>query len=122
MWISHKYTTCTFLELELSIPNVVNGIQHIYVQKLQDLGILLGLQASDINMIMQYDLKERHQRLVEMWFVRDPNRSWENLRRAIDMLVEPTRVSGTIISYSMKCIVNFEHFNNVYQCQPVHIF
>lgn len=51
----------------------------------QGLGILLGLIDEDIAMISSYpDQREHCQRVIETWFVRDPELSWEKLQRAIE--------------------------------------
>ena len=75
----------TFLLLsgfEFSIPNVVNNIS--LVPDWQGLGILLGLTVEEIAMINSYpDQREHRQRLIETLFARDPDCSWEKLRRAI---------------------------------------
>ena len=68
--------------LELTIPNVVNSISH--VTEWQVLGTHLGLDNNDIKVIAaNYDAKEHHQRMVETWFARDANRSWDKLQDAM---------------------------------------
>ena len=65
---------------ELTIPNVVNEIADIY--NWQELGIFLEMDNADILTISGYHQKEQHQRLVETWFSRDPDKSWEKIHRA----------------------------------------
>ena len=67
---------------EFSIPNVVNEIDPI--RDWQGLGLQLGLSPNDIDMISSCDWTEHRQRLVETWFARDPDCSWEKLLRAAD--------------------------------------
>ena len=55
------------------------------VSNWQELGIFLGLDPTDIEVISNYyEPKEYYQRLVEKWFSREPERSWEKLQRALD--------------------------------------
>ena len=70
------------------------------VSNWQELGIFLGLESSDIDVISNYyEPKEYHQRLVERWFSREPERSWEKLQRALD---EATKRRGSQTSnYSL---------------------
>ena len=50
----------------------------------QELGIALRLDPVDIDRITSYyEPREHHQRLVETWFARDPDRSWEKLQGAL---------------------------------------
>ena len=73
--------TCT----DLTIPNVVNEIADI--SNWGELGIFLDLYGYDIERIRvdyMYDTRQYHQRLVENWFARDPQRSWEKLHRAME--------------------------------------
>ena len=70
-------------DLGLTIPNVVNIIAEI--SNWQELAIYLGMDATDIDIISNgYEPREHHQRLVEKWFSREPERSWEKLQRALD--------------------------------------
>ena len=70
-------------DLELTIPNVVNIIAEI--SNWQELAIFLGMDATDIDIISNdYEPREYRQRLVEKWFSREPERSWEMLQRALD--------------------------------------
>ena len=51
----------------------------------QELAIFLGLDTTDIDIISNdYEPREYRQRLVEKWFSREPERSWEKLRGALD--------------------------------------
>ena len=55
------------------------------VSNWQELGICLGLESSDIDVISNdYEPREYRQRLVEKWFSREPERSWEKLLGALD--------------------------------------
>ena len=55
------------------------------VSNWQELGIFLGLDPTDIDIIRNdYEPREYRQRLVEKWFSREPERSWEKLQRALD--------------------------------------
>ena len=66
----------------MTIRNVVNEIAD--VSNWQELGIILGLGAIDIERIASdYEPREYRQRLAETWFTRDPHRSWEKLRRSM---------------------------------------
>ena len=71
------------LDQELTIPIVVNMIAEI--SNWQEVGICLGLESSDTDVITNdYEPREHRQRLVEKWFSREPERSWEKLQRALD--------------------------------------
>ena len=70
-------------ELELTLPNVVNIIAEI--SNWQELAIFLRLDTTDIDIISNdYEPREYRQRLVEKWFSREPERSWEKLQGALD--------------------------------------
>jgi hypothetical protein len=71
---------------QFSISVAVNMI-HVNVD-LSELGIALGLCASDIEDIRAYDKKEHRQRLIEKWYDRsvDQDFSRENLQRAMMMV------------------------------------
>ena len=57
------------------------------VSNWQELGIFLGLDSTDINIISNdYEPREYRQQLVEKWFSREPERSWEKLQRALDQV------------------------------------
>ena len=82
---SFLYLVFSFLKLdvELTIPNVVNIVAEI--SNWQELAIFLGMDATDIDIISNdYEPREYRQRLVEKWFSREPERSWEKLQRALD--------------------------------------
>ena len=80
VWIDPPLYT---LDQELTIPIVVNMIAEI--SNWQELGICLGLESSDTDVITNdYEPREHRQRLVEKWFSREPERSWEKLQRALD--------------------------------------
>ena len=68
----------------MTIQKVVNEIAEVL--NWEELGIFLGLESTDIEKIRidYHDPKEHHQRLVEIWFARDPKRSWEKLHRAME--------------------------------------
>ena len=77
------YHNMTYLYAVMTIPNVVNEIAD--VSNWQELGTFLGLGAVDIERIASnYEPREHHQRLVETWFAREPQRSWEKLHRAME--------------------------------------
>ena len=83
VWSIHQYKKVCHLHVaELTIPNVVNEIADIY--NWEELGIYLGMEKADIEKIGAYHQKEQHQRLVETWFCRDPDRSWEKIHRAME--------------------------------------
>ena len=78
-YLLNVMNTCT----DLTIPNVVNEIADI--SNWGELGIFLDLDGYDIEIIRDnYDPREHHQRLIENWFARDPQRSWEKLHRAME--------------------------------------
>lgn len=55
------------------------------VSNWQELGICLGLESSDIDVISNdYEPREYRQRLVEKWFSREPEKSWEGFQGALD--------------------------------------
>ena len=67
----------------MTIPNVVNAITEI--SNWQELAIFLGLESSDTDVISNYyEPREYRQRLIEKWFSRDPERSWEKLQGALE--------------------------------------
>lgn len=66
----------------------------------QELGIFLGMDTTDINIISNdYEPREYRQRLVEKWFSREPERSWEKLQGVLD---EMTKRRG---SQTLKCSI-----------------
>ena len=85
---------------ELTIPNVVNKIADIH--NWEELGIHLGMEKADIEKISTYHQKEQHQRLVEIWFCRDPSRSWEKVHRAMEAasLAARSRSTHTVLHSS----------------------
>ena len=75
---------CFFLAQELSISNVVNAVADI--QRFREFaGSLPGLNSEDVDTIKQnYKIDEQNQRLIELWFKRDINPSWEKLKRVVN--------------------------------------
>ena len=70
------------------------------VSNWQELSIFLGLDTTDIDIISSdYEPREYRQRLVEKWFSREPERSWEKLQRALDEVT--TRRGSQTSKYSI---------------------
>ena len=65
----------------------------VEISNWQELGIFLGLVPTDIDVISNYyEPREHHQRLVEKWFSREPEGSWEKVQRALE---EATKRRGS---------------------------
>ena len=54
------------------------------VKDWEQLAISLGLTTNDIDLIKQYDHREHHQRLAELWYNRHLDYSWGKLRKELD--------------------------------------
>jgi hypothetical protein len=88
---------------------VVNIIAEI--SNWQELAVFLGMDPTDIDIISNdYEPREYHQRLVEKWFSRQTERSWEKLQGALDEVTNrrgsqtskcstPTSPMGIIIKF-----------------------
>lgn len=61
------------------------------------LAVSLGLTQNDIDLIKQYDHREHHQRMVELWYDRDEEYSWAKLRKELDKLY-PRRDSNASVT------------------------
>ena len=72
---------------------MVNEIADIY--NWEELGIYLGMATADVEKINDYHPKEKHQRLVETWFCRDPDRSWDKIHRAMEAAQSVAARSGS---------------------------
>ena len=68
------------------------------VRDWERLAISLGLTTNDIDMIKQYDHREYYQRMVEMWYDRDQDYSWNKLRRELDKLYPRRESNASVIS------------------------
>ena len=69
------------------------------VSNWKELGISLGMDTIDIDIIKsEYEPREYHQRLVEMWFSRELEISWEKLQRALE---EVSKRQGSQTKYSL---------------------
>ena len=77
----------------MDLPDAVNVIMKVTNQDLPQLGNCLGLDPVRVQEITShYDLDEQHQRLVELWFKREANPTWEMLR---DSLLSLEQRKGT---------------------------
>ena len=74
---------------------MVNAIAD--VKDWEQLAISLGLTANDIDLIKQYDHREHHQRLAELWYDRSVDYSWGKLRRELDQFY-PRRASDASVT------------------------
>ena len=67
------------------------------VKEWEQLAISLGLTTNDIDFIKQYDRREHHQRLAELWYDRALDYSWGKLRRELDKFY-PRRASDASVT------------------------
>ena len=81
--------------IEPEISEVVNEIAD--VKDWEQLAISLGLTVNDIDLIKQYDHREHHQRLAELWSDRAVDYSWGKLRRELDQFY-PRRASDASVT------------------------
>ena len=68
------------------------------VKDWEQLGISLGLTTNDIDLIKQYDRREHHQRLAELWYDRAVDYSWGKLRREVDKFYPRRASDASVIS------------------------
>ena len=67
------------------------------VKDWEQLAISLGLTTNDVDLIKQYDHREHHQHLAELWHDRALDYSWGKLRRELDKFY-PRRASDTSVT------------------------
>lgn len=70
---------------EITLPDAVNFIMRLTNQELQTLGNNLRLDEARVKEIISpyYDLSEQHQRLMELWFRKESNPTWEKLHESM---------------------------------------
>ena len=70
---------------EITLPDAVNFIMRLTNQELQTLGNNLRLDEARVKEIISpyYDLSEHHQRLMELWFRKESNPTWEKLHESM---------------------------------------
>lgn len=74
------HLTCTGIEL----CDAVNEIMKVPHQNLHSLGSNLELDEDRLqDVLTHYSLEERHQRLMELWFKKESDPSWEKLSEAL---------------------------------------
>ena len=88
--------------LEITLPDAVNFIMKLSIQELPTLGNNLGLDEARVKEIMSpyYDLNEKHQHLMELWFRTESNPTWEKLVESITSLPSYRRESSASVPYS----------------------
>ena len=82
--------------LEITLPDAVNFIMKLSIQELPTLGNNLGLDEARVKEIVSpyYD-SEQHQRLMELWFRKESNPTWEKLLESMASLSSYRRESST---------------------------
>ena len=70
------------------------------VKDWEQLAISLGLTISDVEIIKQYDHREHHQRLAELWYDRALDYSWGKLQRELDKFYPRRASDASVISLS----------------------